>query len=400
MITVSSFLLKRAFSTFRLISGSGGINNIVLATGFFEWENEAEIHTAFIEGSFVLTTLSMFKDNVRDAERYLKLMINNHVAAIAIKDVFFSSISEELSQYADKHNVPIFVFSNTYINDIMRIIQNEVSDDMNYSLNSSVLEMVIKNKELSDADKRTLLNKVNPLFRDGGISALYISNGNAENLSVSNLSSLYQDAIDELKNIIGDIQKNDDIIYSIILYKRGFFLLLAHKDDDERAQKRYLHNLVKKIDISREFLNLFVGISTVSQGVQIEQCLKSAIFANTSGVLDDKGSREFCDIGIDAVIFDHIKSTATCKYINQITEVITEAESSNTPFMETILAYVACCGNIERTSNVLHQHRNTVRYRIDKIRKLFGDEDEITFVGKLFYFTRVYRAQPYLTKLI
>ena len=48
--------------------------------------------------------------------------------------------------------------------------------------------------------------------------------------------------------------------------------------------------------------------------------------------------------------------------------------------LETVRAYVLCCGNYKETANVLHQHENTIRYRINSLRVwLEMDEDPIQF---------------------
>ena len=103
---------------------------------------------------------------------------------------------------------------------------------------------------------------------------------------------------------------------------------------------------------------------------------------------------------MDEIVFGNIHTTPAVNSYRRIMGIMKDAEANNTPFMETLLAYVECGGSMEKTSNLLHQHKNTVRYRMDKIQKLFDEDDEITFMGKIYYFVRTYHAMPFLENLI
>lgn len=41
---------------------------------------------------------------------------------------------------------------------------------------------------------------------------------------------------------------------------------------------------------------------------------------------------------------------------------------------ETLLCWLSCRGDVGRTARKLHLHENSIRYRLDKVRELYGDE--------------------------
>ena len=400
MVTLSMLLSKKEFSTFRILSGEGGLDNIVSATAFFEWEDEYHIVKDLIPEALVLTTLSMYRDNIKEGERCLKIMINNNVAGIAIKDVFFSDISDDLKAYSEQHNVPIFVFSETYINDIMRLIQNEVDDDKNYSVNGSLMEVMIKNKTMPGEQKQELLHNINPYFKFDAVRAMFFSDESADVPEAEDLADRYQELICNLRILIENAGQKEKPKYAIALYKRGAFLLLSSEKSKVEAMEAYTDRLKQLISKSKEMKNYYIGESNCEPAKEIGNLLKSAIIANTSAILTDEQMKNISEIGADSVIFSNIKTPASEDFFNQTLDTLEKAERTGTPFRETLLAYVECAGNIEQTAEALHQHKNTVRYRIDRINKMFGDYDSIVTAGNLFYFTRLYQAKDYLEELI
>ena len=116
--------------------------------------------------------------------------------------------------------------------------------------------------------------------------------------------------------------------------------------------------------------------------------------------MTDEQIKNISETGADSVIFGNIKTKASEEFFQRTMETLEKAERTGTPFRETLLAYAECGGNIEQTAESLHQHKNTVRYRIDRINKMFGDNDPIITAGNVFYFTRLYQARAYLEELI
>ena len=103
MPTVANLLSKPMFKDFRMVSGKSGLNNKVTSAGFLEWEQDTQITKSFDKGEFVLTTLASIKNDAVAIDRSLKLLINNHVSAIAIKDIYFTDLPDDLLEKYKKH---------------------------------------------------------------------------------------------------------------------------------------------------------------------------------------------------------------------------------------------------------------------------------------------------------
>ena len=402
MVTVRKALSYEICSGFRLVAGENGLNNAISVVGFFEWEEDEEVLEAFIRGTFALTTLSMFKDDIKKAERNLKLMINNHVSGIAIKDIFFKDVSDDLKKYADEHHVPIFIFSDTYINEIFFVLQNAVAADQRYSIDGIRLENLIKN-DLAEKRQEKMLQGINPYLHKEGLVAMYFSDLYSENDSPINLIKRYEEHIFRMEMLMQTIPKNETISYSFVNYRRGFFLLFCENDVGQEKIS-FLDEFIQRIEKDKESTNLFIGISqcvSSTSEVDIRQRLQRAIYANVRSVLSQQNISRYLDNDINYVTFSNIGNDVAEKYYEKRIKIILDAEVKNhTPFFNTILTYVRCGGNMDETAEAMHQHRNTIRYRIDKVQKLLESGDEVSFFGELFLLDRMYRGKPYLENLI
>ncbi len=398
MITVNKALTYDVCENFRLVAGDGGLNNTIRIVGFFEWEEGEKIISSFIKGVFVLTTLSAFREDRKQAERNIKLMINNGISGIAIKDVFFDNISDDLKEYAEKKQVPIFFFSDTYINDIIYNLQNAIENDRKYSTAGVTVASLIK-EELSREQQEQRLHDINPYLSLEKMFSLYCSDDNPEQGSAEEISERYESLIFQIEKLMRSLPGYKDIVYSIVNYRRGFFILLHGITPDNATVVNFLKQLEKKILETGDTSNIYVGASAANATIDTSVQLKRAIFANVKSILDKKKFSLFMDLGLDYVVFKHISYEASNVYFENTLKKLKEAEANHTPFLETLLTYASCKGNIDETAEILHQHRNTIRYRAEKIKSILGDDDIIMFEGKLFYFVRMYRARPYLLNL-
>ncbi|NBI64577.1 hypothetical protein D3Z38_16390 [Clostridiales bacterium] len=200
MLTVSTLLSNPLFQDFRIIAGRSGLDNAILSTGYFEWEQDSDIVRSFGKSEFVITTLYAAQNDIGFAEKCLKLLINNHVAAIAIKDVYYQDLSDEIKNYADEHNVPILVFSNTYIDDIIVTIHNGLTGSLSASHSNSVLDQIIFDASLTAQDREGLMRRLNSFLCSSTIFAAYISEDiDTPNLTAASISQ-YEAIYDVIKN--------------------------------------------------------------------------------------------------------------------------------------------------------------------------------------------------------
>lgn len=397
MLTVSSLLSNPLLQNFRIAAGRNGLNNTISSTGYFEYEQDNDIAKTFTHGEFVITTLFAAKDDVSISEKALKLLINNRVSAIAIKDVYFDDVSDEIKAYADRYDVPVLFFSETYIDDLIVLIHNKLSSVIQNVDDEKTISALISDTGLDDMKKEELMKNLNRFFCSDTIFAAYISNDadiyHISEKSMKEYASVFEELNDIMPSQIGDIS----CTHAFIAYKRGLFLINTCNSSDEQEAENFAYTMERILHDSSMLKKYRVGIAAPVHGLSdISALFLEAIYANTSCLLRDRPMTQFQDTGTDSLLLPQIYTSYYKQYYSRTLQILSSQDNSASPLLDTVLEFVDNGGNIEKTANALFQHKNTIRYRINKISGLLGTEDEISLFNALHIFSTIYKARKYL----
>ena len=63
--------------------------------------------------------------------------------------------------------------------------------------------------------------------------------------------------------------------------------------------------------------------------------------------------------------------------------------AENVDLLNTVAVYIECDGNVKQASSILHQHENTVRFRISKAQSLLNlSNNRFLFIEKVSFALR------------
>ena len=397
MPTVANLLSKSMFSDFRIVSGKSGLNNKVTSAGFLEWEQDNQITKSFAKGEFVLTTLTSIKDDPAAIDRSLKLLINNRVSAIAIKDIYYKDLPDDIKAYSNEHGVPIMFFTDIYVDEILYVIKNETLNRLYTSFNEIVLDTLISNDNLDDLEKENLLRKINPFFHSASMICVYISNK-------TDTSSISQESLDLYNNVllegsldIPETIDDTEFIYSFVAYKRGIVMIATANTTAADTLDKFKQAVIAAFTNNSTLSDTYIGISRFITGVSnIGTMLIDAIFANTSGILDNRKVAEISTAPFDHMIFKDRYLLEPNFYYEEMLEKLSESTSQRSPLLETLITLVVCDGNIDMAAQKMFQHKNTIRYRLNKLKAAFAADNDMEFYGKLYLFSRIHFSKEYL----
>lgn len=397
MAIVSTLLSHPLFKDFRIAAGAGGLHNDVHSTGYFEWEEDLDIVKNFRRGEFVVTTLYAAKDDVEFAKKCLKLLINNQVAAIAIKDLYYEDLPDEVKSYADQHHVPILFFSDLYVDDIIVAIRNELSDNLHTTLSNSIFHTLIFDRSQNALEKEVLLRKINAFFYADTVFAAYISKKSDTTVISPAAMSDYNKIMEELRDAIPLQLQGTAFVHSFAAYKRGMFLISTCNTSNPAIAEAFQETLEGDFFSQELFKNYQVGLGSPVHGfTDISNLLLEAIFANTSCTIDEKSCCRFSNIGSDALFFANCYTPYYVKYYEDILNALSSTESSSSALIDTLLNFVHNSGNIEMTAKAMFQHKNTIRYRMNKISTLLSIDNDIELYSNMYIFSRLYHSRKYL----
>lgn len=382
MLTVMELLSFPLFRGFKLVSGYGGLYNPVSGTGIFEWESSYEVERNFEPGEFVVTTLSLARSDTALAECSIRMLIDKKVSAIAVKDIYFHEISEELKVYSDSRQVPVFFFSDTFFDDIIYMIKNTLlTHSRDFGLDEQIAFLL--DGARSPEQKKRKAKEINPFFHSHLICCF----------SSGQEGSQWQK---ERKELLLD---PEETVYSIINYQQGILVIYSVKvpiSDQIRDSSVFdledkLMQFLDKCGLRRSVSR--IGISSTVKGLEnLGEIIQECLYAHSSCWLNQAEELTFRESGLDQIVLPMCDSLWARKYYDGLLSVITEYDTLHgAKLMETLLEYVGSNGDTKLTAQKLYQHSNTIRYRIGKIRKLLNLEEDFNSQAQLYLFVRLHQ---------
>lgn len=352
----------------KLAAGIGGLSKPITDTGILDYEMVPSLknkyfHTNFHEGQFVLTTFLYAKDNP-----YLILDAVKHLAAketsgLVIKNVFHLPIHDTVIRYADSRNFPIFIidaadlYVERMIADISRCI--EQYDDMTY-IQDELNRLLIT--ELSAAEIRVQAKKINPSYEEQFFH-MYLKYGDEFN------EACFLDCLRSYQN-----SSLDSCGSSLSYFKHG--ILFTYSSDNLAADE------AEEVAASLQELCPGTGDRTtplLAAGVSdlhltLAEYRESVYESMRSGLFFKGGSSEpvwYGNLGTYKVLLPFFQTREMTAFSRNILDGVLDYDAENgTQLFATLSCFVDCDCNIEQTASHMKQHKNTVRYRMDRITEI------------------------------
>ena len=114
-ISVREVWELKEFQPFQLVAGEAGLDNRIDSIGILDYEyalqsGEAPKKWTFRKYDFVISSLLFAKDDPGMLMSAIVDLCHDQVSALAVKNVCYPELPEEVLKYADEHGLPIFMF--------------------------------------------------------------------------------------------------------------------------------------------------------------------------------------------------------------------------------------------------------------------------------------------------
>lgn len=368
MIHINELLDSTLFGNFKIIAGYSGINNSMTNIVILEYESFINSYEVFNAGDFVLSSLFFAKDNPHLIEEALLNLIKRHVSGIAIKTVFFNDIPDKIKHTADKCGVPIFLFENTYMEDLIICANELLQSKSSFIIYEEKIAKLLDNKN-SIHNVTETISSINPYFYPNIITAFFTPKNNIGSKAISYY----------FKRLLYNQYKSQAALhYSYVKYKQGMMLIYSFKDKPADF-KSIIISTLKSIDLHSD--QFYIGISdTIYDHEHFDYSIKEAIFSNRVCQLKKCESMYYSEIGIYKFIMSLSEQPMSLElYHNQIDKIIDHDNKFNSNLLNTLIEYVNCNGEISKTASNLYQHPNTIRYRLKKACEILSYDDENSY---------------------
>lgn len=347
-IKISELLQQPTFSSFRIVAGVNGLNRNVSKVNILDFEydgiqdRENEVFGLFEKEAFVLTSLLFAKQHPQMILESVKLLVRDGASALAIKEIYYHDLPSEVIDYANQHQFVILMFEReggffeTLITELTSLIEMRNNDEINEQKLSMLLD-----ETLTIGSQRMLTEELFPTL-DSPFYAAYskpsqlLSKQELKMHSASDsVSLIYQSGI----LMIGGVTLPE--MYRDAVYPTGFSRLHTNLDE-------------------------------------VSMAVKEAMCACEYAIRNNQDRISYDEIGIYRLLYP-LKNNLWMKTYCELLKAEISKDINGMELMQTAEIYVQYQGDLQKTSEVLHIHKNTVRYRISRLKELLSKNHETSY---------------------
>ena len=191
-----------------------------------------------------------------------------------------------------------------------------------------------------------------------------------------------------IKNSRENVTIHEDVKYTFLPYKRGLFHIFTAKNIDAFDNDFPGKFLETFFEINDDFR---IGISSSKGGCTVfRDALRESVYANISCIIYEKVMLNFNATGINRILCPASVTENLKRYYSSLDILINKAcsEIGSEELKKTLTEYVICNGDIPAVSKKTHQHPNTIRYRISKVKDVWECENELDFQTEITMYIR------------
>ncbi len=359
-ITVLDILNLPIMANASLKAGHNGLKNIVsyvnVLDNYYDSEKPEETPINYGE-NFYLTSMYFGIDNEEYILTVMQHFVDMNVSAVCIIDNYMTELPSAAYDIANENRIPV-IFINSDIPYAL-IISSIMSLKLSYQ-DSELKENTLyelTSPGCPQSRKEVLIHQLNTTLL-GEVISFYCQDMQKKDTPDLISSRIY--FLDKVRNTKAAFA---------CCYKDGIILVKSFSS----LKKGGIDTICKEIasDIRSAFPKAAIGISNPLPLLQLGESVTQSYAAAMSGIQNTNGITYFKDIGISQFLLKIISRPELEEYYDSlITPILKYDKKYNSNLLETLKIYVECNLDHIKTGELLHIHKNTVRYRLSKIKEL------------------------------
>ena len=334
MIHIKELFRLQNIHRLRLIAGQDGLERTVTKAVLFEYDPSRVQLPDFYRGDLVVTTLAYARGDAKLVVHSLQALMNQGIAGLMVKTAYFSELPQAVITLANRLGTPVFLFDDTYIEEVILQVTDLIRGKRHFAGFEQDVDALMRG-DLTEEQTRERARRIDPLGQ-----------------------SSYR-------------------IYAVSPKERMITL-----DDKLYALARF-GDLLTRAGVDRQ--SVVIGQSDLREArAQMGASLCEAVYAARAAKLCGKAELAAHELGLYAYLFPMSENPFVCDRCRRVLSAIREYDAQNhTNLEQTALVYVKENMEIAAAAKVLFQHPNTVRYRLSKIQRIIGMEDDPLFAPML-----------------
>ena len=370
MIHIKELFRLQNIHRLRLIAGQDGLERTVTEAVLFEYDPSRVQLPDFYRGDLVVTTLAYARGDAKLVAHSLQALMNQGIAGLMVKTAYFSELPQAVITLANRLGTPVFLFDDTYIEEVILQVTDLIRGKRHFAGFEQDVDALMRG-DLTEEQTRERARRIDPL----GQSSYRI----------------YADSPKERRITLDDklyalMETDADAAHRCTFIEwRRMMLALCREEDGLSAQEALTRfgDLLTRAGVDRQ--SVVIGQSDLREArAQMGASLCEAVYAARAAKLCGKAELAAHELGLYAYLFPMSENPFVCDRCRRVLSAIREYDAQNhTNLEQTALVYVKENMEIAAAAKVLFQHPNTVRYRLSKIQRIIGMEDDPLFAPML-----------------
>lgn len=334
-----------------LVAGEKGLDKDIDKIGVLDHEVVTGIIGEFRKGDFVLSSFVAARNNEAYLEKCIRDLIACNVSALVIKKVFYHKLPESLLALANAHALPIFMAEpEIYFDDIIEDLLEGMHTRSHMALIESKIELLFKNS-LKPLVVKALAKELNHAFKDHLIVVYLKEKQFTSDEKLIKIAERYHRSRAHLEH------------HSLFKYDEGFLLIMSYDElSNHQIDMDFIFN---QMQMEKE--DYYIGESRQKSLTTLDEGVKEAVYASQVG----EAYQKYEDLGIYKLILPYKEDIWMKSFVEEMLRPLTDPK-----LVETAQVYVYNKGDIKKTSQMLFQHINSTRYRLNRIKALMHLETD------------------------
>ena len=370
MIHIKELFRLQNIHRLRLIAGQDGLERTVTEAVLFEYDPSRVQLPDFYRGDLVVTTLAYARGDAKLVAHSLQALMNQGIAGLMVKTAYFSELPQAVITLANRLGTPVFLFDDTYIEEVILQVTDLIRGKRHFAGFEQDVDALMRG-DLTEEQTRERARRIDPL----GQSSYRIYAVSPKERMITLDDKLY-----------ALMETDADAAHRCTFIEwRRMMLALCREEDGLSAQEALTRfgDLLTRAGVDRQ--SVVIGQSDLREArVQMGASLCEAVYAARAAKLCGKAELAAHELGLYAYLFPMSENPFVCDRCRRVLSAIREYDAQNhTNLEQTALVYVKENMEIAAAAKVLFQHPNTVRYRLSKIQRIIGMEDDPLFAPML-----------------
>ena len=370
MIHIKELFRLQNIHRLRLIAGQDGLERTVTEAVLFEYDPSRVQLPDFYRGDLVVTTLAYARGDAKLVAHSLQALMNQGIAGLMVKTAYFSELPQAVITLANRLGTPVFLFDDTYIEEVILQVTDLIRGKRHFAGFEQDVDALMRG-DLTEEQTRERARRIDPL----GQSSYRIYAISPKERMITLDDKLY-----------ALMETDADAAHRCTFIEwRRMMLALCREEDGLSAQEALTRfgDLLTRAGVDRQ--SVVIGQSDLREArAQMGESLCEAVYAARAAKLCGKAELAAHELGLYAYLFPMSENPFVCDRCRRVLSAIREYDAQNhTNLEQTALVYVKENMEIAAAAKVLFQHPNTVRYRLSKIQRIIGMEDDPLFAPML-----------------